>query len=35
MRGDMNFDEITSVIPWLEMAYDLGMDVRQEVASME
>ncbi len=26
-RGDMNFDEITSVIPWLEMAHDLGMDV--------
>ena len=23
-RGDMNFDEITSVIPWLEMAHDLG-----------
>src|SRR5215207_3186932 len=29
MRGDMNFDEITSVIPWLEMAYDLGMDLAQ------
>lgn len=28
-RGDMNFDEITSVIPWIEMAYDLGMDVNQ------
>lgn len=32
-RGDMNFDEITSVIPWLEMAHDLGMDVeRPQVA---
>ena len=28
-RGDMQFDEITSVIPWLEMAYDLGMDLDQ------
>jgi hypothetical protein len=25
----MNFDEITSVIPWIEMAYDLGMDLKQ------
>lgn len=33
-RGDMNFDEITSVIPWIEMAYDLGMDLNQpQVAS--
>jgi hypothetical protein len=28
-RGDMQFDEITSVIPWLEMAHDLGMDLNQ------
>jgi hypothetical protein len=28
-RGDMQFDEITSVIPWIEMAYDLGMDLDQ------
>jgi hypothetical protein len=28
-RGDMHFDEITSVIPWIEMAYDLGMDLNQ------
>lgn len=25
-RGSMDFDEITEVIPWLEMASDLGMD---------
>jgi len=28
-RGDMRFDEITSAIPWIEMAYDLGMDLDQ------
>ncbi|MBM4255870.1 MAG: sulfotransferase domain-containing protein [Deltaproteobacteria bacterium] len=28
-RGDMDFDEITSVIPWIEMAHDLGMDLNQ------
>jgi hypothetical protein len=28
-RGDMNFDEITSVIPWIEMAHDLGMNLEQ------
>lgn len=28
-RGDMDFAEITAVIPWLEMAYDLGMDLAQ------
>ena len=28
-RGSMDFDEITSVIPWLEMAHDLGMDLEQ------
>lgn len=27
--GSMDFDEITSVIPWLEMAHDLGMDLEQ------
>jgi hypothetical protein len=26
-RGDMNFGEITEVVPWLEMAYDLGLDL--------
>jgi hypothetical protein len=25
--GSMDFDEITEVIPWLEMAYDLGLDL--------
>ena len=28
-RGSMNFDEITAVIPWLEMAHDLGMALEQ------
>jgi Sulfotransferase domain len=26
-RGSMNFDEITRVIPWLEMAEELGIDI--------
>jgi hypothetical protein len=26
-RGDMDFDEITAVTPWLEMAHDLGLDL--------
>jgi hypothetical protein len=26
-RGDMNFDEITAVVPWLEMAHILGLDL--------
>ena len=25
--GDMNFDEITEVVPWLELAHDLGLDL--------
>lgn len=25
--GDMDFDEITEVIPWLELAHDLGLDL--------
>ena len=25
--GDMNFDEITEVVPWLELAHDLGIDL--------
>lgn len=28
-RGSMDFSEITAVVPWLEMAYDLGIDVEQ------
>jgi Sulfotransferase domain len=27
-RGSMDFDEITAVVPWLEMAADLGMDAQ-------
>ena len=26
--GDMNFDEITEVVPWLELAHDLGLDLK-------
>jgi hypothetical protein len=26
-RGSMDFDEITAVIPWLDLAYDMGMDL--------
>src|SRR3954447_2960755 len=26
-RGDMNFEEITAVVPWLEMADALGLDL--------
>ncbi|HEU0291966.1 MAG TPA: sulfotransferase domain-containing protein [Anaerolineales bacterium] len=26
-RGAMDFDEITRVVPWLEMAYDCGIDI--------
>lgn len=26
-RGDMDFDEIMEVIPWLSMAYDTGIDI--------
>ncbi len=29
-RGDMDFDEITAVVPWVEMAYDLGIDLSAE-----
>ena len=25
--GDMDFDEITEVVPWLELAHDLGIDL--------
>lgn len=25
--GDMNFSEITEVVPWLELAHDLGLDL--------
>lgn len=26
-RGDMDFDEITAVVPWLEPAHDMGIDL--------
>lgn len=26
-RGSMDFDEITRVIPWINMAYDMGFDI--------
>ena len=26
-RGSMDFDEISRVVPWINMAYDLGMDI--------
>lgn len=26
-RGDMDFDDISRVIPWIETAYDLGLDL--------
>jgi hypothetical protein len=26
-RGDMNFDDISRVVPWIETAYDLGIDL--------
>jgi hypothetical protein len=26
-RGSMDFDEISSVVPWINMAHDLGMDI--------
>jgi Sulfotransferase domain len=29
-RGSMDFDEITAVVPWLEMAHDLGLDIHAE-----
>ncbi len=33
-RGDMNFDEITGVVPWLETALDMGLDIHgEQVAS--
>lgn len=26
-RGSMDFDEITRVVPWIEMAWDMGLDI--------
>jgi hypothetical protein len=32
--GSMDFDEITAVVPWIEMAYDLGQDIDAEQAAL-
>ncbi|MFZ1752415.1 MAG: sulfotransferase domain-containing protein [Caldilineaceae bacterium] len=29
-RGDMDFDDISRVVPWLETSYDLGLDINAE-----
>ncbi|MBL4622189.1 MAG: sulfotransferase domain-containing protein [Immundisolibacteraceae bacterium] len=29
-RGDMDFDEITAVVPWMETALDMGIDIHGE-----
>lgn len=29
-RGDMDFDDISRVVPWLETSYDLGLDIHAE-----
>ena len=26
-RGDMDFDDISRIVPWIETAYDLGLDL--------
>ena len=26
-RGNMDFDEITPVVPWIELAHDMGIDI--------
>lgn len=31
-RGDMDFDEISAAVPWIEMAHDLDMDLEAEQA---
>lgn len=31
-RGSMDFDEITRVVPWINMAHDTGIDLRAQVA---
>lgn len=32
-RGSMNFDDITEAVPWLEMAFDLGIDLHVSQAA--
>jgi hypothetical protein len=31
--GDMDFDEITAAVPWIEIAYDMGLDVEADQAA--
>ena len=33
-RGSMAFDEITAVVPWLELAHDMGVDLERPQVSM-
>ena len=30
-RGDMDFDDISRVVPWIEMSTDLGLDLDLEI----
>jgi len=32
-RGSMDFDEITQVVPWIEMAFDMGIDIQAPQAA--
>ena len=32
-RGSMDFDEITRVVPWIEMAADMGIDIHAPQAA--
>ena len=32
-RGDMDFEEISTVVPWIELAYDLGLDLNADQAA--
>jgi len=32
-RGDMDFEEISNVTPWIELAYDLGLDLDADQAA--
>jgi len=32
-RGSMDFEEISNVVPWLELAYDLGIDLNADQAA--
>jgi len=32
-RGNMDFEEISTVVPWIELAYDLGLDLDADQAA--